>query len=480
MSLLMRENTPNESNKFLGEGSYGCVYYPGIDCKGKKNKKKTITKIQEINFYSENEKNIGKYIKKNIKNYKLYFSPVIKTCVVKFQTIEKSDLNLKKCDTIFEDYNYLKNYHEKMESSNNGNSNDKKLSDSQVRNLKNTIDDQYYLMYVYYIKNKTLEDYYNDINNFSNFVISLLNNFALLLNSLIILNKVKIVHNDLHVNNILINLKNNKPVIIDFGLSFEINKCYKFNKDYIDFRYLKNILTDYRLDSYNVNIEKRFITYIIYNRTDSFKSDVNDNNVSNILTKKNIDLFIKDCYDSIINNQEIRAIFNHLELDDYKKSLEKFYYQFLNKTKYPKYNNIIKYLLEYVHKYNDFYSLCIDLIYILYYKSQLITNIIDNKHKNYKILLEFFLQLYKKVLHPLPELRLEINEVFDIYKFIINYIKNVNINDDKYIGSFIIAFTKFLKSKTISIETVFYRNFAFLDFNSICNKNMFEFIKSGF
>jgi hypothetical protein len=295
-----------------------------------------------------------------------------------------------------------------------------------------------------------------------------------------ILNKAKIVHNDLHVNNILINLKTNKPVIIDFGLSFEINKCYKFNKDYIDFRYLKNILMDYRLDSYNVNIEKRFITYIIYNRTDSFKSDVNDNNVSNVLTKKNIDLFIKDCYDSIINNQEIRAIFNHLELDDYKKSLEKFYYQFLNKTKYPKYNNIIKYLLEYLHKYNDFYSLCIDLIYILYHKSQLITNISDNKHKNYKILLEFFLQLYKKVLHPLPELRLEINEVFDIYKFIINYIKNVNINDDKYIGSFIIAFTRFLKTKTISIQTVFYKNFAFLDFNSICNKNMFEFIKSGF
>ena len=26
-------------NDFLGEGSYGCVYYPGIDCKGKKNKK---------------------------------------------------------------------------------------------------------------------------------------------------------------------------------------------------------------------------------------------------------------------------------------------------------------------------------------------------------------------------------------------------------------------------------------------------------
>ena len=478
MSLLLRESSPNESNKFLGEGSYGCVYYPGIDCKGKKNKKKTITKIQEIHFYSKNEKNIGKYIKRNIKNYKQYFSPVIKSCVVKFQIIEKADLNLKKCDTIFEDYNYLKNYYEKFGYSNS--SDDNNFSDSLLRNLKNTIDEQYYLMYVYYIKNKTLKDYYNDINIFSNFVISLLNNFALLLNSLMLLNKVRIVHNDFHVNNILINLKTNKPVIIDFGLSLEIDKCYKFNKDYIDFSYLKNILMDYKLDSYHVNIEKRFITFIIYNKTDTFKSNVNDNNATNVLTKNNIDFFIKDCYDSIINNEEIRVIFNDAELDDYKKSLEKFYYQFLDKTKYPKYNIIIKFLLEYLDKYNDLYSLSINLVYICYYKSQIITNITDIKDKNYKILLEFFSQLYKKVLYPLPEMRLKINEVFDIYKFIINYIKNVDINDDKYIGNFIIAFTKFLKSKTISIETVFYKNFAFLDFNSICNKNMFEFIKSGF
>ena len=49
--------TDNKSSTddFLGQGSYGCVYYPGIDCKGKKNKKTTVTKIQEI---------IGSFIKK--------------------------------------------------------------------------------------------------------------------------------------------------------------------------------------------------------------------------------------------------------------------------------------------------------------------------------------------------------------------------------------------------------------------------------
>ena len=46
-------------NKLLGQGSYGCVYYPGISCSGKMNKKKTVTKLQEISFYSVNEINIG-------------------------------------------------------------------------------------------------------------------------------------------------------------------------------------------------------------------------------------------------------------------------------------------------------------------------------------------------------------------------------------------------------------------------------------
>ena len=484
MSLLIKNSSLKNDNKFIGEGSYGCVYYPGIDCKGKKNKKKTITKIQEINFYSENEKNIGAYIKKNIKKYKNFFSPVIKTCVVKFNTIEKSELNLKKCDTIFEDYNYLKNYYEKMSPKKNDEYNffgeNRKNLDSEIYNLKNSVDEQYYLMYVYFIKNKVFKEYYLDFSNYSNLVISLLNNFAYLLNSLRLLNVNKIVHNDLHVNNILINLKTNKPIIIDFGLSFLINKCYKFNKDYIDFHYLKNFTFDYRLDNYHVNIEKRFISFVIYNKTDYFKSDINDNNADNLLTKKNIDLFIKDCYESIISNDEIRYVFNQNELDEYKKSLEQFYYQFLNKTKYPKYNSIVKYLLDYVYAYNDLYSLTIDFIYISYSKKDLLEFANGDKENNYKILLRFFLQLYKKSLHPNPNMRLNLMETLEIYKFIVYYIKNVNINDNKYIGNFIIAFTKFLKSKSISIEIVFYKNFAFLDFNLICNKSIFEFIKSGF
>ena len=35
-------------NRFLASGSYGCVYYPGYDCNGKKiNNKDYVTKLVE-------------------------------------------------------------------------------------------------------------------------------------------------------------------------------------------------------------------------------------------------------------------------------------------------------------------------------------------------------------------------------------------------------------------------------------------------
>ena len=477
--------TDDKSKKddFLGEGSYGCVYYPGIDCKGKKNTKKTVTKVQEINFYSKNEKIIGSYIKKYIKNFKNYFSSVIKTCVVRFDIIEKSDLNLKKCNTLFEDYNSsianVLNYTYDTNSETNTYSNN---IYSYANTYKPQVNNEYYLMYSYYIKNKSLKDYYSNTTNYANCVISMLNNFSYLLTSLMLLNKHKIIHNDLHVNNILINLKTNKPIILDFGLSFQINTCYKLNKHAIDFYYLKKFIFDFRLDHYHINIEKRFICFCVYNTTDNFYSIIDTNDAANILTKENIDFFINDSYGSIVNNNEIRKFFSSDELSEYKKALQQFYYKFYNKTHYPTYSSIVKYLLDFVYAYNDLYSLTIDLLYVYENNTVFLENTSTNDNKNYKTLLDFFLQLYKKVLYPDPTMRLKINEVYNIYMFIVNYIKTITINtndETKYSAHFIIAFTKYLKSKSISIEVVFNKKFAFMNFNLLCTKTIFTFVKTN-
>uniref|UniRef100_A0A6C0D3U3 Protein kinase domain-containing protein n=1 Tax=viral metagenome TaxID=1070528 RepID=A0A6C0D3U3_9ZZZZ len=458
-------------SEFLGEGSYGCVYYPGITCKGKKNKKNLITKIQEINFYSDNEKNNGKYIKANIKNYNKYLSPVIKYCIVKFNTIERSDLNISKCNILFDEYN----------SSANVNYEDIIYNSSATRDSlplpKNSIvNEQYILMYSSYIKSYTLKDFYS--NYTIEFVSSVLTHSYKILYGISLLNNVGIIHNDLHIGNVLINLKNLNPVIIDFGLSFNINNCYKLNKDYIDFQYIKRFVFDYRDDSYHINIEKRFISFIIFNKSANFPSEIYDNNDSNNISKAAINYFISDAINSINNNKEIVKFFTSDDLIDFQTALEQFYYQFLDKSLYPKYNSVVKYLLNFVYMYNDLHSLTIDLLYLVDLKEYKQNLILNNEEQ---VILHFFIQLYKKALYPDPNMRLNISEVLDIYKFIINFIKKYDLKTAKnnIRATMISELVKFLKSKKISIKTVFYKNYAFLNFNLLCNDLIFQTIKSS-
>jgi hypothetical protein len=286
------------------------------------------------------------------------------------------------------------------------------------------------------------------------------------------------------MGNILINLKNNNPIIIDFGLSFNINNCYKLSKDYIDFQYVKKFTFDYRNDSYHFNIEKRFISFIIFNKLDDFTVEIYDNNDINAVSKEAINYFIADTYKSMVNNEEISRFFNNDEMSDYKKALVQFYYQFLDKHKYPKYNSIVKYLLDYVHAYNDLYSLTINLVYLYHLKDiktiekggERARFFLNNEEQ---AIIEFFIQLYKKVIYPDPTMRLKIGEVLELYKFIISFIKNYDLKTVKNTIrlDFITSLVKFLKSQNISIKIVFYKKFAFLNFNLLCSQALFETVK---
>ena len=54
-------------SKLLSQGSFGCVYYPSLNCQGKSEvSKEYLSKLQKKDFNSENEKNIGKKIIANI------------------------------------------------------------------------------------------------------------------------------------------------------------------------------------------------------------------------------------------------------------------------------------------------------------------------------------------------------------------------------------------------------------------------------
>ena len=154
---------------------------------------------------------------------------------------------------------------------------------------------KYYLFSIKFIENTSLKKFFVKINNHTDFF----NNFFIiylhLLNSIYLLNKHNIIHNDLHYENIIIDNKNNKPIIIDFGLSYNLNKMFNQN-NIINLKYLKRFYMDFREDSYNHNLEKRFISYIIYNKTANHNINVQSNFEKNNLTKQDIDYFIFDDY----------------------------------------------------------------------------------------------------------------------------------------------------------------------------------------
>jgi serine/threonine protein kinase len=531
-------------NKLLGQGSYGCVYYPGISCSGKINKKKTVTKLQEIGFYSVNEINIGLYIKKHIHKYSSMCSPIVNYCIVSFQTIQKSDLNIFDCKTLFPDdtnsnstyYDYNYDYKDYINTAANG------YANTNSDKFKSKLHTKYYLMYMNYIVNKTFKKYFEPYTQYNDYVVDLIKASLYVIKSIGHLVSANIIHNDLHVNNILVNLKNNKPIIIDFGLSMYYTKCFKYQNKTIDFEYLNYLLFDFREDQYHVILEKRFLSFISNNKSNQYSIVLVTNFVKNELTQSIIDLFINDAYDSISRQYVIP--FDKVELAEYYKSLKQFYYQFLNKNKYPNYTIIINYLLKLLFRYTDLYSIVFDIYYI----NKSTSFVKDDKQKGRgreegeeegkgeeqgkeegreegeeegkgveqgkgeeqgeegkgeeggevkigggkiskekedilkysgsKPLFDFFMVLLKKNLHPQPSMRLNSNEITKISNYIIETIKQSESVVEYNI--FIKDFGEFLVSQSINSKIIFSKKFAYLDFSTILNNDVFVYVKKHF
>ena len=77
----------------ISEGGYGCIFLPYITCKGKTTRNfNYISKIEEKNFSSENEINIGKIIK-NIPRFYYYFVPAIYHCDINVSEFKNTDMD---------------------------------------------------------------------------------------------------------------------------------------------------------------------------------------------------------------------------------------------------------------------------------------------------------------------------------------------------------------------------------------------------
>lgn len=176
----------HDEMNLLGQGSYGCVYKPGIMCDGKKTSQKYITKVQEEEHSTYNEINIGKKVMK-IPNYGRYFSPIIETCPLNVSHID--DKEMSKC-LIYDKRTKFTTNKMKYVGENTLYSGLKKLANTYPK------------LFIRLIINSSMDVY---------------KQFQML-------NDNKIIHMDVKQDNIVLKDTTNKPIIIDFGLSFDVSE----------------------------------------------------------------------------------------------------------------------------------------------------------------------------------------------------------------------------------------------------------------
>ena len=268
----MLKISDSDKIKLYTQGSYGCIYKPGLTCKGKIDSKKFIRKIQKENKSSQHEKTIGEVIKK-IKNYKDYFAPVIDSCPISINTIENEEI--KKCE------------------------------------IMNETSEQYVSYKIRYVGKSTLADYLSHIYRTANklFLKQLFSTNLDILDEISILNKNNILHLDLKENNIIMDENLNKPIIIDFGLSFRIMDLNDSNMEEYFFTY-----QHYAPWCYELNLINCIINTIATkeNGVDIKTTPIQKTDLDAISLK-----FIQD-------NKFLQSNFNKEELDVFKSALSVF------------------------------------------------------------------------------------------------------------------------------------------------------------
>jgi hypothetical protein len=231
--------------------------------------------------------------------------------------------------------------------------------------------------------------------------------------------------------------------------------------------------------------EKKFISFIIDNGSNYFQSYVDSDSTENILTKKNIDVFINDTYNSLVNGVETEILFEKHEYDEYYKVLKNFYYKFLpeNDTniKYKYFSDIIEELLPFVLQFNDLHSVSSCFIQIFYKKISQEIKDNPNKSQDYMNIWDFIKSLIKKVYYPDPYYRLTIYQFISIFSFVFKFCQVIDVKhlkDKKYIDVFFIDFKSLLNDIGYSYDLFFNKNYAYVDFHTILEEENIMLIKN--
>jgi serine/threonine protein kinase len=294
----------------LSKGAYGCVYYPKVRCSGKKtNNTKYVSKIQESNFTSKNEIYVSNLIKTQIPRYGNMFSVIVRSCPVEYKEIK--DTEIAECPLI-----------------------------------NNEDDNEIVLMDLEYIKNVDIYKFLEESTDFYFVIRKILHSYKYLLNSIKQLSSRQIVHFDLKPDNILIDTVRSVPIIIDFGLSLDINKVLQaFAGEKTNIALLKNHFFTSYPKYYIWPIEVHYICYLL--------------NVNEKPTEKDIE---RMCDEYVDGNEILNELYSKSFVNKYRSEC------FTNLKQYigEKSTDVIKTIVKDSYSTWDNYSLSVIMMNLLY------------------------------------------------------------------------------------------------------------------
>ncbi len=188
-----------KGGKLLSEGGFGCVFNPSMKCDGTSDSEKHVSKIQRYDNSAKNEIAIGNILS-NIPEYRNHFAPVISHCSIDIGQIKDKDKS--KC-MLFK----------------------KKKTNKYVLMKLDYVEGMEFLQYM--VKNANSVQIINNI----------INSFNHILRSISLLVNKKIIHYDLKGSNILYSIQKKMPLIIDYGLSINMNNINNMNLNEVFYTY---------------------------------------------------------------------------------------------------------------------------------------------------------------------------------------------------------------------------------------------------
>jgi serine/threonine protein kinase len=378
---LFRGNTPTHHDKikFINQGTYGCIFRPAINCKGKLLTSSFVTKIQSEKENSDKETKIGYKIKK-IQGYSKYFAPILKTCNVSIANIKNDEI--KKCDFI--------------------NEKTTKIISNKMKYVGDKTLFEYFLSIFTPLKNSNGTPF----NSSTKLPVTISNDAPLerpilnlhgykenpdkiqdvifdcylhILEGIKLLHQNNIIHYDLKENNIMFDEQYQYPIIIDFGLSFENTKLNEY-EDLLEAFYV--YAPEYKPWCFEIHV----ISFILRNIDEK---DLNEPISLSLLNPVVADFLKKN------------TMFKYFKKSDDYKHYENGLKEFLNQYSELSYIDLISELIKYNYSWDN-YSLAIIIFYSIY------TLRLDETYS-----MNILLKLLKQIIFSTPDTRFTIQDTME-------------------------------------------------------------------